>query len=415
MLLLDCLKLYCYLSKMRILDLSNFNTYKELLACIELKLIQIKLQELKKQSNSIKNKISLELENIQGGNYIKKGDYSWMFTKIKSIDELEEEMKEREIEIEELNFKEIRNTIHPYSLQLLKKKPSIAKIQQTRKINEYYDKIGNRDQGELQKLRDKLEKYFSMKLIEHSNSKRNFLLGGLKRRDAAIYQSTMAKITNFLVLIRSSLIYITLIACPNEPIIQIGVLLLQEIGGVILMVRIQSKNKHLSHCTHIFTFMIRSLLFTLFMGICFYLSIYRRSKTVYLPVQIAGSIILTLMIIFELILAFCGFFYSIREIYNLSKQLYEDFKRQRLIKSRVNLVHRKNKLNNERKEILLSIQNQKEAVKQVKIPTKIKLNRISPDLNRVRKMKFGIRKARLNQNKMIGIKFGKNKPRVDRA
>lgn len=127
------------------------------------------------------------MENIQGGNYIKKGDYSWMFTKIKSIDELEEEMKEREIEIEELNFKEIRNTIHPYSLQLLKKKPSIAKIQQTRKINEYYDKIGNRDQGELQKLRDKLEKYFSMKLIEHSNSKRNFLLGGLKRRDAAIY------------------------------------------------------------------------------------------------------------------------------------------------------------------------------------------------------------------------------------
>lgn len=406
MLIIDCLKLYSYLSKMKMVDESLFNRYTEIIGCIKLKLIKIKIKELKEQSSILKNKITLEMENIRAVEQIKKGDYSWMFTKNKSIKEIESELKIREIEIEKLNFKETQNRIHPYSDQLLTMKPGIAKIQQKRKIKKYNEFIGARNIIELVEFKNRLEKRHDMDLIEYSNSKRNFLLGGLKINDKKIYSSTMVKITNFLIFIRSSLIYITLISCPNEPLIQILVLFFQEILVVLIVVKTYFRLKHFNHSIQLLTFIIRSFLFTLFMGLCFYLSIRRKQRGVNVPVQIAGSIILSLMIVFELILAFCGFLYTIKEIWILLKQLYDDFKREKLIKSKVNLFDEKNQLKNERKMMQLDLQEQINNDKKTKGKKKTKISSSIPFFNNNTKINMRRRKFKMESNMMDKIYSG---------
>ena len=176
------------------------------------------------------------------------------------------------IEYQKRKLQETYNRIHPYSTNLVLKKPNVAKIKKKRFIKSEKIKTSTMNSTEVRRLRNSLMYKKWVYYLDEIDPLRTFMVSGLRKESSKIYYSTMSKLSNFLFLLRSSVVQLLLVALPNNPQVQIFTLVVMEVSLLSMTTKAYVQYKHFSTLWHLVILITRSFLFLSFMVYCFYLS-----------------------------------------------------------------------------------------------------------------------------------------------
>lgn len=201
---------------MRPLNKKIMNDNQELIKFIDYKISKLKVVELEVEKNKFEEQIQDEIKNkINEEDNI--DNYEWLFKEKKSINELELDLKQRLLEIELINLSENKNKIHPYSQLLLKNKPGLAILRKKRFMLEKERNLGELSISSLMNLKDKILNSNRFIFLTKMDPIRNYLTNGLNTNNKLIFESQISKITNLLILIRTTLFQIVLVSLCLNP------------------------------------------------------------------------------------------------------------------------------------------------------------------------------------------------------
>ena len=249
-------------------------------------------------------------------------NFDWIVEDLKSSEDedSEDQMHNQIIEYQKQKLQEAYNRIHPYSTNLVLKKPNVAKIKKKRFIKAEKIKTSAMNSTDIRKLRNSLMYRKWVYYLDEIDPLRTFMQSGLRKESSKIYYSTMSKLSNFLFLIRSSIVQLLLVALCNNPQVQIFSLVVMEITLLSLTMKAYLQYRHFSTLWHLVILLARSVLFLSFMVYCFYLSFNTDRDPVPMFLQLYGLINVVVMILFEYILALCGIFFFSQRLWVMWKE-----------------------------------------------------------------------------------------------